>query len=149
MLKHQASLEFLISYGWIILIMTIIVGILFSFGFFNPSSYVTNTPTITGFADVIVTAAAENGSFFYVTITNQYGQTVRINNVTMLFDNINSTQTSCSNITMSAGQYDNCYIKGKFSGNSISAIVTIFYTIISSNINTSTFGTIRVLRAIS
>ncbi|MFH0961872.1 MAG: hypothetical protein V1820_04275 [archaeon] len=51
--KGQGALEYLITYGWAILIIVIIGGALFALGVFNPSSWVSNKRA-TGFASVQV-----------------------------------------------------------------------------------------------
>ncbi len=142
--KSQSALEYMMTYGWAILIIVLIAAILFSFGIFNPSTSVTNAPLITGFSDIPVTTAVANNSFFKITLSNQYGQTVRLNNATMLFGSTTFTKNNCTNIVLTAGQYASCYVEGTFSGSTISVVGTIFYTIIDSNFNTSTTGTIRV-----
>ncbi len=144
MSKSQSALEYMMTYGWAILIIVLVAAVLFSFGIFNPTTNVTSTPLITGFSDVPVTTAVANNSFFKIAITNQYGQTIRINNVTVLFGSTTFAQNNCTNVVLTPGQYVSCYIKGVFSGSTISVIGTIFYTLVSSNANTSTTGTIRV-----
>jgi len=51
--KGQGALEYLITYGWAILIIVIIGGALFALGVFNPSSWVSNKRA-TGFASIQV-----------------------------------------------------------------------------------------------
>ncbi|MGB9703770.1 MAG: hypothetical protein ACPLXS_03650, partial [Candidatus Micrarchaeales archaeon] len=36
--KSQAAMEYLMTYGWAILIIALVVGVLYSLGVFNPSS---------------------------------------------------------------------------------------------------------------
>jgi hypothetical protein len=49
--KAQGALEYLITYGWAILIIVIIGGALFALGVFNPSSWVSNKRA-TGFTAI-------------------------------------------------------------------------------------------------
>jgi hypothetical protein len=46
--KAQSALEYMMTYGWAILIIVIVAVILYSMGIFNPSSSI--SATITGFA---------------------------------------------------------------------------------------------------
>ena len=142
--RAQSALEYMMAYGWAILIIVIVAAVLYSFGIFNPSSNVTSAPLITGFSDVPVTSAAVNSSFFKVTITDQYGQTIRINNVTLLDGSQLFTVSNCTNIILFQGQYIGCYVKGTFTGSPVSVLGTIHYTVISNGENYSTGGTIRL-----
>ncbi|MCL4376072.1 hypothetical protein M1558_01095, partial [Candidatus Parvarchaeota archaeon] len=44
----QSALEYMMTYGWAILVVVVVAVILYSLGIFNPSSSITTT--ITGFA---------------------------------------------------------------------------------------------------
>ncbi len=142
--RAQSALEYMMTYGWAILIIVIVAAVLYSFGIFNPSSNVTSAPLITGFSDVPVTSAAVNSSFFKVTITDQYGQTIRINNVTLLDGSQLFTVTNCTNIVLLQGQYTGCYVKGTFLESTVSVVGNIHYTVINSLENLTSTGTIRL-----
>ena len=53
--KSQSALEYMMTYGWAILIIVVIAVALYSMGIFNPSSNV--TVTVTGFSDLGSVAA--------------------------------------------------------------------------------------------
>ena len=53
--RSQSALEYMMTYGWAILIIVIVAVILYSMGIFNPSSSITTT--ITGFQSLGVTQA--------------------------------------------------------------------------------------------
>ena len=46
--KSQSALEYMMTYGWAILIIVIVAAVLYSFGIFSPSSSI--SATITGFS---------------------------------------------------------------------------------------------------
>ena len=46
--RSQSALEYMMTYGWAILIIVIVAVILYSMGIFNPSSSITST--VTGFS---------------------------------------------------------------------------------------------------
>ena len=143
--KTQSSLEYMMTYGWAILIIVLVAAVLYSFGVFNPSSNVTNAPLITGFSDVPITNAAVNGSYFKITITNQQGSSIRINNASLLVGSTTYTQSNCTAITLQPGQYVGCYVKGSFQSGTVSANGYISYTTLTgTKQNLTTTGTIRV-----
>ena len=48
--RSQSALEYMMTYGWAILIIVIVAVILYSMGIFNPSSSITST--VTGFSNL-------------------------------------------------------------------------------------------------
>ncbi|MGC8533630.1 MAG: hypothetical protein ACP5MV_03330 [Candidatus Parvarchaeum sp.] len=47
--KSQSALEYMMTYGWAILVIVIVAGVLYSLGIFSPSSSLSTT--ITGFSN--------------------------------------------------------------------------------------------------
>ena len=56
--RSQSALEYMMTYGWAILIIVVVAVILYSMGIFNPSSSITTTST--GFSPFIVSSAVCN-----------------------------------------------------------------------------------------
>ena len=80
--KGQAALDFLMTYGWAIALVVIIAAVLFSMGLFDTSNFVGNKAT--GFSGVSVKDWSYTaGGAFSVLFSNQVGQPVNINNVTV------------------------------------------------------------------
>ncbi|MBD3156030.1 MAG: hypothetical protein GF368_05255 [Candidatus Aenigmarchaeota archaeon] len=50
--KGQAAMEYLMTYGWAILIIIVVIGALFAMGVFNTSSSVACSPCFSNFAFV-------------------------------------------------------------------------------------------------
>ncbi len=61
--KSQSALEYLMTYGWAILIIVIVAGVLYSMGIFSPSSSLSTT--ITGFSSLSVTGGCIQGGALY------------------------------------------------------------------------------------
>ena len=83
--RSQSALEYMMTYGWAILIIVIVAVILYSMGIFNPSSSITTTSV--GFSPFVVSSAVcndfglivsiDSGAFpnnaFYVNLDGKYG----------------------------------------------------------------------------
>ena len=65
--RSQSALEYMMTYGWAILIIVIVAVILYSMGIFNPSSSVTTTST--GFSPFIVSSAICNAEGLSLSIS--------------------------------------------------------------------------------
>ena len=79
--KSQSALEYLMTYGWAILIIVIVAVILYSMGIFNPSSSISTT--ITGFSSTPVSSAifTDNGGLS-LSVRNSVGYPIEITNIT-------------------------------------------------------------------
>ncbi|MCL4399276.1 hypothetical protein M1293_02090, partial [Candidatus Parvarchaeota archaeon] len=53
--KSQSALEYMMTYGWAILIIVIVAAVLYSLGIFSPSSSISST--VTGFSNLGSVAA--------------------------------------------------------------------------------------------
>jgi len=67
MVKGQSALEYMMTYGWAILIIVIVAVILYSMGIFNPRASVTASSS--GFSPFAVSAAVCSGSTLTVAFT--------------------------------------------------------------------------------
>ncbi len=65
--KSQSALEYMMTYGWAILIIVIVAAILYSMGIFTPASSVTTTSS--GFSPFAVTATICNQAGMKIAIT--------------------------------------------------------------------------------
>jgi len=66
MVKGQSALEYMMTYGWAILIIVIVVVILYSMGIFNPRGAVTAVST--GFAPFTIASTLCNSTGLYLVI---------------------------------------------------------------------------------
>ncbi len=77
--KSQSALEYLMTYGWAILIIVIVAAVLYSFGIFNPSP--SASTTVTGFSGFELHATCINGNALLLSVANGLGIEVNITSV--------------------------------------------------------------------
>ena len=125
MKKAQSAMEYLMTYGWAILIVIIVAAALFALGVFNPSTYTGRAAT--GFGEMGTPADWQySGGNISIVLKNQVGQAITVTNVT--------TQ-SCSFgglTSISAGgqeQFDLAGCTAKGVGDSYSESVIVTYSI--------------------
>ena len=108
-LKAQSAMEYLMTYGWAILIVIIVAAALYALGLFNPQTYVSSTAT--GFANLGTPSEWQFQSStdtLTVVLQNQKtGMLVTINNVTANCGaggtEVESTQTASGTVDIAAG----------------------------------------------
>ena len=96
--KSQSALEYMMTYGWAILIIVIVAGVLYSFGVFNPSS--SASATITGFSGLGSPQALcmANGGL-RLQLGNNLGQTINVTRINVTTNGV--TETVLPNQTIS------------------------------------------------
>ncbi|MFH0961472.1 MAG: hypothetical protein V1820_02205 [archaeon] len=101
--QAQGALEYLITYGWAILIIVIIGGALFALGVFNPSSWTTNKRA-TGFSSVQMndwvfqgTPSGSSGNVLIAVLQNKAGSPISIWRINTT-DGWGSCDTAFSNV---------------------------------------------------
>jgi hypothetical protein len=77
--KSQSALEYMMTYGWAILIIVIVAGVLYSLGIFSPSS--STGTTITGFSDFGVNGQCIQGGALQLQITNGIGYPINVTRI--------------------------------------------------------------------
>ncbi len=126
--KHsQSALEYMMTYGWAILIIVIVAAGLYSLGIFNPSS--SAGASITGFSGLGAQAACLDGTVA-LQLTNGIGYPI---NITKINYTISSGQIISENFTkVITPQTSNIYplIGGcsNSSGSRYSSMISIAYT---------------------
>ncbi len=98
--KAQSALEYMMTYGWAILIIVIVAAVLYSLGIFSPSSSAGNT--ITGFAPFVGLAATCNSTGFYLKLGNNAGASVT-------FYNLSATTSTGVSAPSKGGQWTVSY----------------------------------------
>jgi hypothetical protein len=127
--KSQSALEYMMTYGWAILIIVIVAGVLYSLGIFTPSS--STGTTITDFSGLGVTTAAcvnsINNQLLELSITNAVGYNVNITAINVTGNNGISIK-QVVNTLLSSGQSATFYVNGACNGSTStyggSAIIT-------------------------
>jgi hypothetical protein len=146
-MKGQTAIEYLMTYGWAILIILIVAGVLAYYGIFAPSGFL--GPTARGFGQVQVlnpwSLAAVNG-VMTLNLENRVGGTISVTNITYTLTN-GGTATcyqappTCSSGCVASSANLTSGSKGVFlatpspacpnigtSGSTYTATVTISYT---------------------
>ena len=93
MSKSQSALEYMMTYGWAILIIVIVAAVLYSLGIFSPSSSIGTT--VTGFPGFQATAICVPNGVLAIKLANGIGYTVNVTgfNVTYNGKTIQNEQT--------------------------------------------------------
>ena len=78
--RGQSALEYLMTYGWALIVLVIVVAALFFLGILNPSTY--QGKTCTGFNKTAYAGEHDfNGTRFIVKLQNNAGFNIDLNNV--------------------------------------------------------------------
>ena len=142
--KGQSALEYLVTYGWAILAIVIIAGVLWYFGIFNPSKYV-GEKQCGGFSAFICQDFKVNSSgWLSIVFNNKVGGQITGTNVT--------TGTlggwSCSPTTVGANANTTCttrvFTSPQTSGDSFDQqTITVTYTDARSGISHTDAGFVK------
>lgn len=101
--RAQSAIEYIMTYGWAILIIVIVVALLYSFGVFSPSSSLSQTST--GFEPFTVLSQACSSGGLVLRLGNSAGSSVEIFNASVV--GASGTQLSSSgqlNVTLAPQQ---------------------------------------------
>lgn len=82
MRRAQTALEYLVTYGWALLILTIVAGVLWYMGVFDPSAIFAPSEGAKGYTFAMLRQRYA-GSELKLVIGNTQGQQVNITNVTV------------------------------------------------------------------
>ncbi|MCL5017641.1 MAG: LamG domain-containing protein [Candidatus Parvarchaeota archaeon] len=128
--KSQSALEYMMTYGWAILVIVIVAGVLYSLGIFSPSSSLSTT--ITGFSGLAVTQVgcvnSVNNQILELYVTNAVGYPV---NITKINTTGNNGIDASQNISSILGDGDSAvfYVNGACNkSSSYAGSATITYT---------------------
>jgi hypothetical protein len=128
MKKGQAALEFLMTYGWAILIVVVVVAALFAMNVFNPGAFIGET--VSGFGNFQVTGHSySQAGVVNFTLGNMLGTQVTVTNVDVVASGTTVSDTS-SNTLGPNGQvaYSVAGLPALTQGAQYSAEVKVTYT---------------------
>ena len=99
-LKGQSAMEYLMTYGWAIIIVIIVAAALYALGVFNPGAYTTTAAT--GFSEIGKPAAGSwqykaDGSFT-VQLSNNLPYTINVTALSVA----TAGGTACSNVQINS-----------------------------------------------
>ncbi|MBI4021546.1 MAG: hypothetical protein HY369_04850 [Candidatus Aenigmarchaeota archaeon] len=140
--KGQSAMEYLMTYGWAILIVIIVAAVLFSLGVFDPATYTTTAAV--GFSGFNVPSGGfqlSSGGTLTVQMTNGVGATIRIAGAEAVVGATKASNTSAINGQQNVAPGDTITITipslgTKTAGSAYTADVKINFT----NINTGLDG---------
>jgi len=145
-MKGQTAIEYLMTYGWAILIILIVAGVLAYYGIFAPSGFL--GPTARGFGQVQVLnpwSLATTG-YLVLNVENRVGGTINVTKVNVTLDSNPYSFSLSPQIQIASGQKG--IVPGTLTptipthntGDAYTATITIYYNY-SGSIFSST-GTI-------
>ena len=80
--KSQSALEYMMTYGWAILVIVIVAAVLYSLGIFSPSSAI--SATVTGFSNLgSVTAQCIGNQGLTIQLGDSVGYPIQITNISV------------------------------------------------------------------
>jgi hypothetical protein len=113
--KAQSALEYLLTYGWAILIVIIVGASLYALGVFNPGTF--TGKRVTGFTMVqIVDHKVDTDVNLTVMFGNRVGKTVTLGNVTGTYKNNACTSDDLDGVTLGANDQQNITLHCKGTG---------------------------------
>jgi hypothetical protein len=148
-MKGQTAIEYLMTYGWAILIILIVAGVLAYYGIFAPSSFL--GPTARGFGQIQVlnpwTIRASDGQMV-LNLGNRVGEAVTIVGATYEISGVQFNSTGVAGTSPLASGDNGAYTftmdgapTGAATGDTYSAVTVITYSL-SGGANFTTAGTI-------
>ncbi len=144
-MKAQTAMEYLMTYGWAILIVIIVGAALYALGIFNPATYTQSTAT--GFQGFQVPTGGwqfTNGGQLTVQLKNLAGSNVNITSVQATYAGQAVTNATASN-TFAPGDTYTVIVNGlstSSSGSAYSIPVTISYTNVDTGLTFTSSGTV-------
>ncbi len=143
-MKGQTALDFLMTYGWALLLIVLVIGALFALGVFDIGAFLGSRAT--GFAQVGVAAhRIDNAGALSVQLTNRVGTDIRVDNVTWTYRGTTSSNTTV-NTTVGNGQTTSTLnlgtVTGAASGDTFTVQMSIGYVDLNTNFAYQSSGTI-------
>ena len=143
-MKGQAALDFLMTYGWALLLVVLVVGALFALGIFDIGSFLGSRSS--GFAQIKpVGWKVDSTGAFTIKLQNNAGTDVNITaiNATLRTNTLNNgTVTSITNGKQSGTLTVGTFSSPPAAGGSYSVAVSISYTDTATNFAYTDSGTV-------
>ena len=127
--RGQSALEYLMTYGWALVVIVIVVAALFLLGILNPATY--QGSTCTGFTKMAYKGHSQDGNSFTVRFQNATGASVSDVNSSITASDVLGTCTGTQDADMTPGEEENLACTTSLSpaaGSSYSATVQVTYT---------------------
>ena len=145
-LKGQASLDFLMTYGWAILLVILVAGALFALGFFDVGSAIGNKAV--GFTEIAVQAfKVETNGTLSVKLQNQVGKSISIDYINATYQGTTVGNAAPGVSNLAAGATTSTINVGNIStmssGASYTVAMKIGYTDKATNFTYTESGTLN------
>ncbi len=127
--RSQSALEYMMTYGWAILVIVIVAAVLYSLGIFSPASSISST--VTGFSNLgSVTAECFNGGGLVLSLGDSTGNPIEITKINTTSQTGTPLSANFSTVISPSGSVD-FVVAGacsNTSGSRYSNHVTVAYT---------------------
>ncbi len=101
--KSQSALEYMMTYGWAILVIVIVAAVLYSLGIFSPSSAI--SATVTGFSNLgSVTAQCIGNQGLTIQLGDSVGYPIQVTNISVSGNGKTVSMPEQSNIAPSGSK---------------------------------------------
>ena len=135
----QAALDYLMSWGWVLIIIVLAIFVMYSLGIFH----IPSAPTvISGFQGITMQAAQANSTMMVVKLTNNYHQVVNITGVTVSISGRSYSNLDCQDSIIPNGQTTLCRVPVSISTSSYLSNIQISFTPYRSQIYEVSNGTV-------
>lgn len=144
--KGQAALDFMMTYGWAIVLVVIIAVAMFAMGIFDPSNFIGNKAA--GFAGIGVTGwSMDSAGTFTIKVVNNVGNPISLNSINVTIGSTTvSVPVSSGNIAVGENSGVLTSATGAFgaqkSNSGYTAKVNIAYTDVTAGFPYVSSGTL-------
>ncbi|MFH2105775.1 MAG: hypothetical protein ABII22_00815 [Candidatus Micrarchaeota archaeon] len=143
--KGQAAIDFLMTYGWAIVLIILVAAALFALGIFDTGSFVGNKAAAFTEIQVVGFKLVEDGTLT-VKLQNQVGKTINIDTINATYSNV-SIESSPAVTNLGVGKSTGTLTVGDLGtftkGTSFKVDLNIGYTDVSSGFTYSEAGTLN------
>jgi hypothetical protein len=118
----QSALDYLLSWGWVLIVIAASLIVLYSLGVFSAPS----APTlISGFPTVSVSAVAANSSLMVLKLSNNFGSPINLSDISVSISGKNYTALQCQKTILPQSQSALCRVPVSISSSKYFAVVNI------------------------
>ncbi len=145
-MKGQAAMEYLMTYGWAILIVIIVAAALWALGVFNPATW--QQASATGFSGFQVPTGGwvVNSTGVHVLLKNSLGATINVTDVDATIGGATTTSTTPSYAVIAPNGQQWFTMSGgatmPSSGTAYSVSVSVDYTYVDTGVAGTSTGTL-------
>ncbi len=137
--RGQSALDYLMSWGWVLIVIAAALIVLYSLGIFSVSS----SPTIiSGFPTVSVSGAVANSSLMIFKLVNNFGSTINLSNIAVSVNGKNYSSLDCEKTILPQGQTSLCRVPVSITSGKYLASVAINFLPYRSVVQLTSNGTV-------